>query len=68
MLRKILTIALVLALVVVFGCKKSEPQSQTPSIPEIQKQVEKTGAEAAKEAEAVKEKAGEEVQKNTPPQ
>jgi hypothetical protein len=65
MLRKILTIALVLVLAVAFGCSKKteQPVAPPPTETEIQKQVEKTGQEVKKEAGAAKEKAGQELEK-----
>jgi hypothetical protein len=63
MLRKILTIAFILALVVTFGCKKKETAPPKINIPAIQKQVEEKSQEAAKEAEAVKEEASKEAEK-----
>lgn len=63
MLRKILTIALVLVLVVAFGCKKKESApSEGTTMTDLQKQVEKTGKEAKTEAGKELEKAGEELQ------
>ena len=42
MLRKILTIAVILTLVIVFGCKKTEKPSAAPSTTTVfQKQAEK---------------------------
>ena len=64
MLRKILTITLILALFVTFGCKKKEAQPAAGTTTSaIQKQAEKTGEEAKKQAEAAKEKAGKELEK-----
>jgi hypothetical protein len=63
MLRKILTIAFILALVVTFGCKKKEAAPTMPAMPKIQKQVEGAGQEAAKQAESAKQEAGKELQK-----
>ena len=59
MLRKILTILVVIGLAVTFGCKKAAPPPKQVTIPEVQKQVEGAGQKAAKEAEAAKEKARE---------
>ncbi len=59
MLRKILTIIVVIGLAVTLGCKKKEAQPAAPSMSDMQKQVEETSKDAAKEVE----KAGEEIQK-----
>lgn len=62
MLRKILMIIVVISLAVAFGCKKKESQPAAPSMSDMQKKVEATSKDAAKEAEAAKEEAGEEIQ------
>lgn len=66
MLKKIMTIALVLALVVVFGCgkKTEQPAPPQPSVTEQAKQTAETaGKEVKKETQAAKEKAGEQLEK-----
>ncbi|MGB8225523.1 MAG: hypothetical protein WCE45_01455 [Sedimentisphaerales bacterium] len=62
MLRKILTIAFVAALLFSFGCKKKEAAPAPAAAPEVQKQVEQAGKEAAKEGEAAKQEAGKAVE------
>ncbi|GEM_PF-4427329 len=63
MLRKILTIIVVIGLAVTLGCKKKESQPAAPSMSDMQKQAEETSKDAAKEAEAAKEQAAEETEK-----
>ena len=65
MLRKILTIAFILVLVVTFGCKKAEkPPTTETTITDLQKQVEKDSETAKEKAGQKIEKAGKEIQKD----
>jgi hypothetical protein len=59
MLRRILTIIVIIGLAVTFGCKKKESQPVAPSMSDMQKQVEETSKDVAEEAEVVKEQAAE---------